>query len=92
MKFAVHFSDAKLTSMMQHAGLLAWVKTMWLSLMTPISLFVQLRCNTQSRSRSKTLCAEMESSRQKIILTGCGTNITLTDLADESVTLVPVDH
>jgi len=39
MKFAVHFSDAKLTSMMQHAGLLVWVKTMWLSLMTPTSLF-----------------------------------------------------
>lgn len=29
---------------------------------------------------------------KKIILTGCGTNITLTDVADKSVTLIPVDQ
>ncbi|HUM41763.1 MAG TPA: radical SAM protein [Fervidobacterium sp.] len=29
---------------------------------------------------------------KRIILTGCGTNITLTDLADEGVTLVPIQE
>jgi len=79
--------------MMQHAGLLVWVKN-YVAQPNDADIIVLFSCVVTHKAEAEVrrFVQKWKAQGKKIILTGCGTNITLTDLADESVTLVPVDQ
>lgn len=93
MKFAVHFFGCKVNQYDAARWTIGLGKN-YVAQPNDADIIVLFSCVVTHKAEAEVrrFVQKWKAQGKKIILTGCGTNITLTDLADESVTLVPVDQ
>jgi len=93
MKFAVHFFGCKVNQYDAARWTIGFGKN-YVAQPNDADVIVLFSCVVTHKAEAEVrrFVQKWKAQGKKIILTGCGTNITLTDLADESVTLVPVDQ